>query len=224
MAYADRNVSGSRIVAVIIVAIIVAGLGYAFVTGLAMSYIKKAKEDLNAFDVKDPPPPPEEVPPPPPDKPVPPPPTQVYSPPSIVPPPVTPPSNFNPADRPNERPVNPDPISTPVPTPTPPAGPPPVPPKPPTPRGQPQGWVTDDDYPAAAIREEKQGVTGVRLSVDASGRVTDCTVTSSSGSSALDSTACNLLRRRAKFNPATDSAGNKVPGSWSSRFRWTLPR
>src|ERR1044072_5916487 len=77
MAYADRNVGGSRIVAIVIVSLIVAGMGYAFVTGLAYQFIKKKVDDLNAFDVKDPPPPPPEElpPPPPPDKSAPPPPT-----------------------------------------------------------------------------------------------------------------------------------------------------
>ena len=84
MSYADRNTSGSRVIAIILVAIIVAGMGYAFVTGLAYQYIKKQAEKLNTFDVEEPPPPPEEVPPPPPppDTPVPPPPTQI-----VVPPP-----------------------------------------------------------------------------------------------------------------------------------------
>ena len=67
MAYADRDTTGSRIVAIIIVSLIVAGFGYAFVTGLAVDFAKKAAEKLNAFDVAPPPPPP------PPDKPPPPP-------------------------------------------------------------------------------------------------------------------------------------------------------
>lgn len=223
MAYADRNVSGSRIVAIVMVAILVAALGYAFVTGLAMSFVKKAVTDLNAFDVKDPPPPPEETPPPPPDKSVPPPPTNVYTPPAAVPvpsqaPPMTVTQTFPPP-----------PTSQPPAPPAPPA-PPPAPPAPPavakklTPRGQPQSWVTNDDYPANALRAEQQGTTAFRLDVDASGRVTNCTVTGSSGSSALDTTACSLLKRRARFNPAEDSSGNKIPAAWSSRFRWELPK
>jgi protein TonB len=63
MSYADRDTTGSRIVAIIIVSLIVAGFGYAFVTGLAVDFAKKAAEKLNAFDVAPPPPPP------PPDKP-----------------------------------------------------------------------------------------------------------------------------------------------------------
>jgi protein TonB len=130
--------------------------------------------------------------------------------------------------------IAPPPMITPTaPTapPAPPAPPPPPPPPPPPrqaaeaakPRGNPQGWVTDEDYPAAAMRSGESGTTGVRLAVGADGRVTDCNVTSSSGSSVLDQTACRLLMRRARFTPAKDTSGSAVAGSWSSRFTWRLP-
>ena len=41
MAYADRSQSGNRTVAIIVVAVLLAALGYAFVTGLAYDYAKK---------------------------------------------------------------------------------------------------------------------------------------------------------------------------------------
>ena len=50
MAYADRNDGGSRIVAIVIVALIHAVIGYAFVTGLAYKYVKQVSEKLNTFD------------------------------------------------------------------------------------------------------------------------------------------------------------------------------
>ncbi|WP_131818620.1 energy transducer TonB, partial [Sphingomonas turrisvirgatae] len=109
------------------------------------------------------------------------------------------------------------------------AGPPP-PPAPPkvakklTPRGSPQSWVTDDDYPPAALRSGDAGTVGFRLDVAADGRVTSCTVTSSSGSSLLDQTACRLLQRRARFNPAEDENGNKIPAPFVSRFTWRIPQ
>ena len=80
MAYADRSQSGSRVVAIVIVALIHAVIGYAFVTGLAYQYVKKVQENLSTFEVEEPPPPPEEVPPPPP-------PDQAVQPPPVVTPP-----------------------------------------------------------------------------------------------------------------------------------------
>ncbi|MGO1303456.1 MAG: energy transducer TonB, partial [Sphingomonas parapaucimobilis] len=88
MAYTDQKMSGGKVVAIVIVVLIHAALGYAFVTGLAYQYVKKATEKLNTFDVQEPPPPPppeEPPPPPPPEQPnVPPPPTTVVTPPPIV--------------------------------------------------------------------------------------------------------------------------------------------
>jgi len=58
MAYTDQKMSGGKIVAIVIVALIHAALGYAFVTGLAFQYVKKAQEKMTTFDVEPPPPPP----------------------------------------------------------------------------------------------------------------------------------------------------------------------
>src|SRR3546814_5298911 len=80
MAYADHSMGSSRMVSIIIVALIHAVLGYAFVTGLGMKYVKKAAQQLNVIDVQEEPPPPEEEPPPPPpDQPVEPPPVVARS-------------------------------------------------------------------------------------------------------------------------------------------------
>jgi protein TonB len=84
-------------------------------------------------------------------------------------------------------------------------------------------YITDDDYPQDAIRNEQQGTTGFRLDIGPDGRVTNCTVTSSSGSSSLDNTTCRLLRSRARFTPATDSSGSKTSDTQSGRIRWQLP-
>lgn len=220
MAYADRNVGGSRIVAIVIVALIVAGMGYAFVTGLAYQFIKKKAEDLNAFDVKDPPPPPPEElpPPPPPDKSAPPPPTFIPQVQVQVPQPPAPQvvvQNTQPVEQPR-------PIVVPSPQPQPKPEPPRI--AKPLAARNPGSWVTNDDYPAAALRAEQAGTTSFRLDVDAGGRVTNCTVTGSSGSALLDNTACSLLKRRARFGPAEDSNGNKIPATYSNRFRWEIPK
>ena len=55
MAYTDQKMSGGKVTAIIIVALIHLALGYAFVTGLAYQYVKKAQEKLNTFDVAPPP-------------------------------------------------------------------------------------------------------------------------------------------------------------------------
>jgi TonB family protein len=84
-------------------------------------------------------------------------------------------------------------------------------------------WVTNQDYPAAAIEAGESGITSFRLDVAKDGTVARCTVTESSGSPLLDTTACALLRMRARFHPALDKNGRPVTDTYSARFRWILP-
>jgi len=218
MAYADQKMSSGRVVAIIIVALIHAVLGYAFVTGLALNVVKKVAADMDVFDVEEPPPPPDEPPPPPPKQDVPPPP--VVTPPPIVKMNNPPPPQIIQVNRPP--PPTPVQVDKPVPV------PPPPPPKPALaqkggPRGNPGNWVTNDDYPAAAQRAGESGTVGFRLTYDASGKVTNCDVTASSGSSRLDQEACKLLQRRGKFTPNVDVNGVKSGGTYANKFKWVLP-
>jgi len=216
MSYAERKqMSSNRVVAIIVVALIHLLLGYALVTGLAYNVAKKMAEDLKTFDVEDEPPPPPDEPPPPPEQ------VPDTPPPMVAPPPIV---------RTNT--VAPPMIVTPV-------APPPqitvAPPRPPAPppvrtiepakaRANLASYVSNEDYPDSAIRNEEQGTTGFRLDVSADGRVSNCTITASSGSSALDNATCRLMRSRARFTPATDSTGAKTSDSVSSRIRWVLPK
>ena len=219
MSYANRKqMSSNRTLAIVMVALINGILGYALVQGLAYNVIKAAAEDLKTFDVEDEPPPPPEKPPPPPDAE--PPPPQVAAPPPLVrtntpsPPIVTTPV------------LNPTPPITPIARPAPPA-----PAAPPPPRvsqaarakGNLPSLFSTDDYPQAAIRGEEQGTTAVRLTISPDGRVSDCSVTSSSGSSSLDGATCSILKRRARFSPAKDQNGQSISDTTSTRIRWELP-
>jgi protein TonB len=85
-------------------------------------------------------------------------------------------------------------------------------------------YVSDEDYPSSAVRNEEQGTTRFRLAVGTDGRVKDCSVTSSSGSSALDSTTCRLMKQRAKFTPARNSDGEATSDTVTSAIRWVLPQ
>lgn len=162
---------------------------------------------------------------------------RVDMPPPLVPVPVPGPNLAPPtSDPPNFSDAPPGPTITlppapPMPMPPPPA-PIPEPPEPPAPRakpvalaprGNPSSWVTNDDYPPSALTAEEQGRTRFVVLADASGRPTDCTVTGSSGSSALDRAACKLLMKRARFKPGADADGVSVGGRWASSFLWKIP-
>ena len=214
MAYADQQMSGNRITAFVIVALIHIFVGYALVTGLAYEAAKKVMQKVTTVDIKEevkkeeepPPPPPKEAPPP---------------------PPVAPPVKIDVAPAPSQ-------ITT-VSTPPPPApivlAPAPVaaPPPPPSqargarPKSQ-ASWARriQENYPAAALRAEREGRVGVRVTVGPDGRVASCSVTSSSGSSDLDSAACNGMQSYARFEPALDDGGNPTSGSFSTAIVYKL--
>ncbi len=223
MAYADQQMSGNRMAALIIVALLHVAIGYALVTGLAYEGAAKLVKKLTTVDIK------EEVKK---DEPPPPPPKKQEAPPPIV----TPPTKINIAPAPAQvQNVQVAPPPAPVATRAsidlaPPASPPPPPPPPPkgptkaaSPKGQPGNWANSNDYPSRALREEKEGVTRFRVTVSADGRVTSCDVTGSSGSPELDSTTCSLITRRGRFNPAMED-GSPTTGSWSSSVRWQIPK
>jgi periplasmic protein TonB len=224
MSYANRKqMSSNRTAAIIIVALIHVVLGYALVTGLAYDVVKKAAEDLKTFDVEEePPPPPEEEPPPPEETPQETPPPPVAAPPPLVRTPV------------QESPVQatpnppPNPPITPRATPAPPA--PPAPPPPPPVRrseaksavGSLQGLFRGDDYPESALDREEQGTVRVSLTIGTNGRVSGCSVASSSGSRTLDQATCRIITSRARFTPARDDNGNPTTGNFSQSITWRV--
>jgi len=92
------------------------------------------------------------------------------------------------------------------------------------PLGDPQQWVTPDDYPPAALRAQAEGIVRVALSIDAAGNLTNCRVDQSSGNADLDAATCALLMRRAKFTPAHDASGRAIASRALQRFHWEIPR
>jgi len=203
MSYAQRKeISGNRTMAIILVVVLQFALGYAIVTGLAYNVIKKAAQDLKTFDVEEQPPPPEEPPPPPKDMP------------DVPPPPVTPPPLVRmqapePPIQMQEAPP-PPPIIRPLAPAPPPPPPPPRKVEPARAKGSLVGLFSDSDYPASAQSAGAEGTAQASLTIGTDGRVVSCTITRSTGNSALDSATCNVLRRRARFTPARDSNGNPV--------------
>lgn len=220
MAYADQQMSGNRVVALVIVAVIHILLGYALITGLAYEAVTQVVERVTTVDIEEPPPPePEDEPPPPPE------------PDTAPPPPVAPPPPINIAPAP-------PPIRTQqtIPPPAPPrlVIPPPAPPAPPpppavdrtsgaTPRGQ-SGWARriQSNYPRRAEREGTEGSVGVTVTISPDGRVSSCSVSRSSGSSDLDAAACDGMTRYARYNPATNAAGDPVQDTVSTTIVYQL--
>jgi TonB family protein len=95
--------------------------------------------------------------------------------------------------------------------------------KSPVPTGNAGLWVTTNDYPSAALREEREGLVGFRLTVGPDGMVKNCEIISSSGSPDLYTTACLLISQRARFTPAKNAKGQPQAGNYSNRVRWQIP-
>jgi len=89
--------------------------------------------------------------------------------------------------------------------------------------GNPGQWITPDDYPAQALRDNLSGNVGFRLNVDVAGNVSACVITISSGQPILDKAACDLISARARFSPATNMHGKPVASTYTSEVRWQIP-
>ena len=217
MAYADQELSGNKIAAFVVVALLHLALGYALVTGLAYEGFKQVMKKVTTVDIKKDEPKKEEKPPPPKK--------DAAPPPIVVPPPMMNVSTRPPPIETTPVPMPPPPPNlAPVAAPPAPAPPPPrIQPKKAVPKGSPANWATTNDYPTRALREERAGTTGFRVSVGPDGRVTSCSVTSSSGSPDLDEATCSNVTRRARFTPATDGEGNPTTDSYTNRIRWVIP-
>src|SRR5207248_10055800 len=84
-------------------------------------------------------------------------------------------------------------------------------------RGSLSGVFAVDDYPADALDLNQQGSVGVLLRVDSKGAVSDCVITASSGSPALDAQTCRVAGLRAKFIPAREQSGAPVASTYGQR-------
>lgn len=191
-------------------------VGYAFITGLAFNVMKKAAQDLKVVDVQDQPPPPEQKPPPPPPD------QKVEPPPVVAPPPIVQTPTI----------VAPPIATVAVAPPVIHQEAPPAPPPPPQPvvskaagaKGDPAQWITNDDYPPAALRENREGVSKITWQINEQGKVENCQVTESSGSPDLDETACRLITRRGRYSPALDQTGRPMRTTQSRNVRWVVPK
>lgn len=216
MAYTDRLSGTSRATSIATVGLIHAAIGTALIYGFAPNIVKiidRGPLVVTSYPVDPPPPPTERV--------------KESKPSGSV---VNPPRG--PIELPPRGPEIPMVIADPLPPTsafTPPAIPnaPPVQqftPKAPAPANDPSRWATTNDYPASALRREEQGVTRFRVVVSSDGRPLNCEVTASSGSKLLDDKTCDLVESRARFEPATNDAGERIVGTYSNAVRWQLPK
>lgn len=85
-----------------------------------------------------------------------------------------------------------------------------------------KGRLKDSDYPAAAGESGAHGTVGVKFLVWTDGRVRDCRITRSSGSTLLDDTTCRLIVQRYRYDPSRDGAGRPVPAWILENHSWEI--
>ncbi len=86
-----------------------------------------------------------------------------------------------------------------------------------------QPWFTGADFPQSALRDGRQGQVNYDLTIGADGKVLGCQSSGPPGSADLEAATCDAVFARARFKPATDSAGRPTVGEVSGVIRWTIP-
>lgn len=84
-------------------------------------------------------------------------------------------------------------------------------------------WISSNDYPSAALREDRGGRVTFSVTVGPDGSAQRCDIVISSGSPDIDAVTCDVIMRRARFNPARDASGKAATGTYKSSVNWTIP-
>jgi protein TonB len=86
------------------------------------------------------------------------------------------------------------------------------------------GEIRSSDYPRDLYTQGIGGRVDFRFTVGSSGRVTDCSITRTSGSAELDTITCRLVIQRFRFRPSTDSAGRPIAEEADGEHVWSAGR
>lgn len=87
-----------------------------------------------------------------------------------------------------------------------------------------RGQLGFSDMPAALRAEGVERTVGVRYAVNVDGRVSNCTVTASSGDAGLDQITCQLIEKRFRFDPSRDGSGRPVRSVIVEEHSWRVDR
>lgn len=92
----------------------------------------------------------------------------------------------------------------------------------PAPLTSPSKWLKSSDYPKKALRKNEQALVSFRLMIDASGTPTLCRIQVATQSPEFKELTCELLMKRARFEPARDRSGTAVPSYHVNTVRWIV--
>ncbi|RYE04130.1 MAG: energy transducer TonB [Sphingomonadales bacterium] len=83
-----------------------------------------------------------------------------------------------------------------------------------------KGDLYDSDYPDWAQQAGISGTVYFRFNVGTDGRVSNCTVTRSSGSARLDDLTCRLITKRFRYAPSRDARGRPYVDTVTGEQTW----
>jgi TonB family protein len=90
------------------------------------------------------------------------------------------------------------------------------------PKQLPGQWLTSFDYPHDAIAALKEGIVVTRLTADATGRVTDCTVVENTGTKSMEQPACYAAFKPGRFKPAIGADGRPVAATFTTTTNFSM--
>lgn len=85
-----------------------------------------------------------------------------------------------------------------------------------------RGRLRDSDYPRELGAAGVWGRVHIRYVVETDGRVSNCTVTRSSGSPELDRVTCGLIEARFRYDPARDRFGRPIRSNLIESYEWLV--
>lgn len=86
--------------------------------------------------------------------------------------------------------------------------------RPPKPIGNFYNWIGPRDYPRKLLAANANGVVEFRLDVDETGKVSSCHIQQTTRPLGFDQAVCELLKKRAGFEPALDANGQPMRSYW----------
>jgi TonB family protein len=83
-------------------------------------------------------------------------------------------------------------------------------------------WLSSSDYPAVAVARRYNGTVQIRLDVDAEGKVAGCHVLERTRPDVFADITCQAVTKRARLEPALDSAGRPVRSYFTQSITWVM--
>lgn len=93
----------------------------------------------------------------------------------------------------------------------------------PRPKNNPGRWLGGGDYPAGSLFRGEQAMIRYRLMIDAMGQPIGCSIQAALAKGNFAEITCDMLKRRAQFEPARAADGTATPSYYVGKVRWIIP-